>query len=237
MLAEKSSTNPWLVTTFTLAGLIVGYLVGTANYSAPTAVQPAAPDSIAAVPAAPTPSYPPPTVDDDPVLGDPDAPVTLIEFSDFQCPFCRRFYETTLPQIKENYVATGKVKLVFRDFPLPFHPMAIPAAQSANCAGEQNKYWEMHDQIFDQQAGESGTVSFTEEDLITWAAGVADLDQAAWQTCFESDKYTTEINNDLADGSAAGVSGTPTVFVNGTPIVGAQPYAAFVQAIEAELAK
>ncbi len=235
MFSEKSSTNPWLVATFTLAGLIVGYLIGTANYSPTLTVQPAAPDTVVDVPAVP--SYPAPTVDDDPVLGDPAAPVTLIEFSDFQCPFCRRFYEGALPQIKKNYIDTGKVKLVFRDFPLPFHPMAISAAQSANCAGEQGKYWEMHDQIFDQQAGESGTVQFTKDDLITWAQGVAGLDQTKWKTCFESDKYSTEINNDLADGNTAGVNGTPTVFINGTPLVGALPYAAFAQEIEAALAK
>jgi len=91
------------------------------------------------------------SVDDDPVLGNAAAPVTMIEFSDFQCPYCLRFWQETLPQIKQAYVDTGKVKFVYRDFPLSFHPGAMPAAQAANCANKQGKYWEMHDLIFKKQ--------------------------------------------------------------------------------------
>lgn len=92
-----------------------------------------------------------PKVDDDPVLGSPTAPVTIIEFSDYQCPFCYSFWQQTLPQIKKNYIDTGKVKFVYRDFPLNIHPMAEPSARAANCAGEQGKYWEYHDKIFGEQ--------------------------------------------------------------------------------------
>ncbi len=91
------------------------------------------------------------SVDDDPVLGKSDAPVTIIEFSDFQCPYCLRWWEETLPQIKQAYIDTGKVRLIYRDFPLAFHPGAEPAALAANCAHEQGKYWEMHDKIFEEQ--------------------------------------------------------------------------------------
>ncbi|MEF9475845.1 MAG: DsbA family protein, partial [Candidatus Mariimomonas ferrooxydans] len=90
-------------------------------------------------------------IDDDSFMGDSDAPVTIIEFSDFQCPFCRRSYTDTLPQIKANYVDTGKVKLVYRDFPLSFHPAAQPAAEAFECAEEQGKEWELHDKLFDEQ--------------------------------------------------------------------------------------
>lgn len=91
------------------------------------------------------------SADDDAVLGNPNAPVTVIEFSDYECPFCKRFYDQTLGQIKKEYIDTGKVKFIYRDYPLSFHPGAEPAAQAANCAGEQGKYWEMHDKIFQAQ--------------------------------------------------------------------------------------
>lgn len=91
------------------------------------------------------------SADDDPVLGNANAPVTMIEFSDYECPFCKRFYDQTLGQIKKEYVDTGKVKLIYRDYPLSFHPGAEPAAQAANCAGDQGKYWQMHDKIFQAQ--------------------------------------------------------------------------------------
>lgn len=92
------------------------------------------------------------SVDDDPVLGKADAPVTLIEFSDFQCPFCRAFWKEALQQIKKDYIDTGKAKFVYRDFPLSFHPLAKPYALAANCANDQGKFWEMHDKIFEEQA-------------------------------------------------------------------------------------
>lgn len=91
------------------------------------------------------------SMDDDPVLGNANAPITIIEFSDYECPFCKRFYDQTFGQIKKDYIDTGKVKFIYRDYPLSFHPGAEPAAQAANCAGEQGKYWEMHDKIFQAQ--------------------------------------------------------------------------------------
>jgi protein-disulfide isomerase len=91
------------------------------------------------------------SIDDDPVLGKADAPVTIVEFSDFQCPYCKQYFDNTFGQIKAQYIDTGKVKLVYRDFPLSFHPMAEPSAEAANCAMEQGKFWEMHDKIFASQ--------------------------------------------------------------------------------------
>src|SRR3990167_11376713 len=90
-------------------------------------------------------------MDDDAVLGDPDAPVTIVEFSDFQCPFCGSFFAQTLPLIKKNYMDKGKVKMVYRDFPLSFHPEAQPAAEADECAHEQGKFWEFHDGLFNNQ--------------------------------------------------------------------------------------
>ncbi len=89
--------------------------------------------------------------DDDPMLGDPGAPVTIIEFSDFQCPFCQKFHSETFPQIKKTYIDTGKVRFVYRDFPLSFHPGAQPAAEAAECAHAQGKFWEMHEALFSEQ--------------------------------------------------------------------------------------
>lgn len=182
--------------------------------------------------------------DDDAFLGDANAPVTVIEFSDFQCPFCRKFWEQTLPQLKQNYIDTGKVKFVYRDLPLNFHPGAQPYALAAECAEDQgiDKWEAMHDKIFEEQAKSGGgTVPYPGDDAVKqWAADIS-LDTSSFNECFDSNKYGDEINKDLADASAAGASGTPTVFIGNDKdgyikIVGAQPYSAFQQAIDAELA-
>ena len=176
------------------------------------------------------------SIDDDPMLGNPKAKITLVEFSDFQCPFCRTFWSGAYQQIKKEYIDTGKVRFVYRDFPLSFHPGAMPAAQAAQCANEQGKFWETHDKIFGEQAKKGeGTIQFSENDVRKWAGQLPGLDMGKWNECFNSNKYTDEINKDVSDGSAYGVSGTPTVFVNGKPIVGAQPFSAFKAEIDALL--
>lgn len=186
------------------------------------------------------------SIDDDAVLGDKNAPITLIEFSDFQCPFCRSFVKQTLPQIKEEYINTGKVKFVYRDFPLSFHPESVPSAESSECAGDQGKFWEMHDVIFDEQEKQGqGTIQFTNDDIKKWAAKIG-LDTAKFNQCFDSGKYKQEVQKDIADGSAAGVSGTPAFFIgqssddwmiNGILVSGAQPFSAFKVIIDKELEK
>ncbi|PIR41705.1 MAG: hypothetical protein COV30_02285 [Candidatus Yanofskybacteria bacterium CG10_big_fil_rev_8_21_14_0_10_37_15] len=173
------------------------------------------------------------SVDDDPVLGDPKAKITLIEFSDFQCPFCRAFWSGAFQQIKSEYIDTGKARLIYRDFPLSFHPGAMPAAEGAECADDQGKFWEMHDKIFEEQAKfGSGTIQFSENDVRKWAGQITGLDMSEWSECFDSNKHASEINKDIADGNLYGVSGTPTVFVNGKPIVGALPFSAFKAEID-----
>jgi protein-disulfide isomerase len=168
------------------------------------------------------------SVSDDAGLGDANALVTIIEFSDYECPFCRRHAKQTLPLIKENFIDTGKVRYVFRDFPLSNHPNAKKAAEAAECAGEQGKYWEMHDILFDNQE------VLRVENYKIWAADLA-LAQAAFDACLDSGSMQSEVRQDFEDGQAVGISGTPVIFVNGKPISGAQPYAVFKSAINAAL--
>ena len=196
------------------------------NQQVPTANAPSAPQA---------PQYIDVSEDDDPVLGDPDAPITIIEFSDYQCPFCERFFQQTLPSIKSDYIDDGKAKLVYRDFPLPFHPNADDAAVAANCAGEQGKYFEMHDKLFEAQAAWSGLQDPNAE-FTGYAKGLG-LDEKKFTNCLADPKVKAEIQADATDGAQAGVSGTPSFFVNGRLLVGAQPYAAFKAVIDDELSK
>ena len=163
-------------------------------------------------------------------LGDEDAPVTLYEFSDYQCPFCERFYSGALSDIKKNYIETGRVKLVFKDFPLDIHPEATPAALAARCAGDQGKYFELHDKLFENQR-ELSTANYKK-----WARELG-LDGAVFDDCLDTRKHLSAVRKDLVEGQKAGIRGTPGFLVNGELISGAQPFAVFEQAIETALAK
>ena len=202
------------------------------NVELPTVEKAAAPAPTPT--AAPTPT-PNPSLDmvkladDDPVKGDKDAPVTIVEWSDFECPFCARFYRDTYSQIIQNYIDTGKAKLVFRDYPLSFHPNAQKAAEASECADDQGKFWEMHDKIFENQ----GTLST--DNFKAWAVELG-LDATEFNDCLDSGKHAAETAKDLADGSAAGIRGTPGFIINGQLVSGAQPYANFAAAIDAALA-
>lgn len=187
------------------------------------------------------------SADDDPVLGDKNAPVTMIEFSDYQCPFCRKFWTETLPSIKSEYIDTGKVKFVYRDFPLTsIHPGAEPAAEAAECVrdlyGGDQAYFRMHDKIFQEQnkldGGDSvtgpvrGTAQFSSDDLKQWAKDLGyNID-----SCLDSGKFRNEVQKDLSDATSADGQGTPYFVINDKPLSGAQPFSAFKQVIDAELA-
>jgi len=163
--------------------------------------------------------------------GDENAPVTLFEFSDYQCPFCGRHFSQTLPQIEELYIKTGKVKLVFKDFPLDsIHPEATPAALAARCAGDQGKFWEMHDILYTNQATLSSSA------YKQWAVQL-DLDTEEFNTCLDTRKHLSAIRSNLAEGQQAGIQGTPGFVINGQLISGAQPFPVFQQAIESALAQ
>lgn len=176
------------------------------------------------------------TIDDDTVLGDSGAPVTIIEFSDYQCPFCRVFWGETLPSLKEQYIDTGKVKFVYRDFPLSAHPMALPYAMATECADEQGGFWEMHDKIFEEQQkyGDGTVTALTSEDIFEWVADL-ELNVEAFGACMEAGTYQEEIAKDFEDGVKTGVEGTPTFFVNGQLVRGAVPFESLQLIIDAEL--
>jgi protein-disulfide isomerase len=166
----------------------------------------------------------------DVILGDEKAPVTIIEYSDYQCPFCERFFTETEPLIRKEYIETGKVKMIYRDFPLPSHPYALPAALAANCAKDQGKFWAYHDVIFKKQ-NELGNLDYIQ------VAKDLGLNVNEFKSCFDSKKYNSKIQKDYEEGSSIGVNGTPTFFINGRQVVGAQPYESFKTVIDQELNK
>ncbi|MCK5601671.1 DsbA family protein [Candidatus Pacearchaeota archaeon] len=173
------------------------------------------------------------SVDDDAMKGDKNAPVTIVEYSDFECPFCARFYENTYPELVSEYIDKGKVKLVFRDFPLGFHKNAKPAAIAAECAREQDGdkgYYKYHDTIFENQS------QLSVDSLKKWAVDLG-LDAGQFNECLDSEKYGEEVDKDFSDGQSYGVSGTPAFFINGRLISGAHPFSVFKTIIDEELAK
>ena len=164
----------------------------------------------------------PVSADDDPTMGPANAPVTIVEFSDFQCPYCK----LSLPTIKEILAKyPGKVRVVYRDYPAPNHPHAQRAAEAAQCAGDQGKFWEYHDSLFDRQAPGTGW------NFIELAKEIG-LNQDALAACLNTGLYRKEVAKDLRDGFKLGVISTPTFFINGRPLVGARPFADFKALID-----
>jgi protein-disulfide isomerase len=183
------------------------------------------------------------SIANDPVLGKKDAPVTIVEFSDYECPFCKRAFTDVLPQLRKEYIETGKVKLVYKDFPLDFHANAQKEAEAAQCAFDQggdSAYYQFHDSIFSQTKGNGTGLALTELPLIAKKIG---LDQSKFQQCLDSGKNEQEVKDDMAEGQKVGVSGTPSWIigkskgdsVKGKLIVGAQPYAALKEVIDSAL--
>lgn len=175
-------------------------------------------------------------MDGEPVLGESDAPVTMVMYEDFQCPFCKRLEDNAFPQIKENYIDTGQVKAVWKDRPLPrLHPWAEPAAAAMECVyreGGNEAFWSVKDQIFANQNQLSA--SNAQSQIVTWASQEG-VSESAVQSCIENGNPMDEVNADSQEGQNIGAGGTPTVFINGQKIVGAQPYSNFESAIEEAL--
>jgi len=179
--------------------------------------------------------------DDEPVKGNPDAPVTVVEFSDFQCPFCSRFFQQTLPLIEENYIDTGKIKFVYKDLPLDnLHPNARSTHIAAECADEEGKFWEYHDVLFQKQAEWQSLASSDLDITLSQFAVDLGMQAASFESCMESQDIADEVNQDTLEAVRYGITGTPTFFIGNEEdgfikLVGAQPYAAFQAAIDEKL--
>ena len=160
--------------------------------------------------------------------------MTIIEFTDYQCPFCEQHFNETFPQIKEQYIDKGLVRYVVLDFPLvAIHPHAYEAAQVAECAGAQDKYWEMHDKLFGEQSKWASLGSAT--DVFKQFAADLGLDTAAFDSCLAKGDVNAEIDGDQQEGIRAGVQGTPAFIVGGVFVSGAQPFDVFKQIIDQQL--
>lgn len=170
------------------------------------------------------------SADDDAVKGQANAPVTIIEFSDFQCPYCAKFFKETLPLLEKEYIQTGKAKFIFRDFPLDFHQYAQKAAEAAECAGDQGKYWELHSMLYLYQN------KLDPESLKVYANELG-IDMTKFNKCLDTGEMAEEVKKDFADGQKYGLTGTPAFFINGKLVTGAVPYADFKKEIEAALGK
>jgi protein-disulfide isomerase len=181
------------------------------------------------------------SADNDPIIGNPNAPVTIIEFSDFQCPFCAKFHIQTLPAIIEEYINEDKVKLVFRDFPIQsIHPNALPASVAAECANEQGKFKEMHNILFEKQNEWNKQTIDNVIILFNQYALEMQLEEETFDSCLRNGKYIEEIQKDLDDGRTYGISGTPGFFIGNDEIgfvelKGAQPFESFKKIIDNQL--
>jgi len=216
--------------------LMVGGLWVLASAPSPQAT-PAAPNTVNDI--VPITPIPRPDVDMN-AAGDPNAPVTIIEYSDFQCPFCGRFAREVEPLIIKNYVDTGKVRFIYRTFGDWIGPESLLSAEAAYCAGDQGKFWDFHDILFENQHGENQG-AFTRE-RIEAMAKLLGLNMDEFRQCLDSHKYQKQAMQDLADGQAAGVKGTPSFIIiapDGSQelVVGALPYDQFKAHIDAALAK
>lgn len=193
----------------------------------------------AAVRTAQPPAPPVPGIHDEAFRGERNATVAIIEYADFECPYCGLYEHDIYPQISKDYIQTGKIKYVYRDLPSPMHSHAIGAARAAHCAGEQGKYWELHDRLFARQN------ALRNVDMPDHAHELG-LDTAKFSECLSSDRYTDEIKQSAADAQKLGIGGTPTFFIgkigsngevtNLKAILGARPYESFKAAIDDTLA-
>ena len=181
------------------------------------------------------------SLDDDPVKGDPDAPVTIVEFSDFECPFCFRFFDQTLPLIQEDYIDTGKVKLVYRDLPIDsIHPNTRPTHIAAECADEQGMFWEYHDILFENQAEWNKLGAADLDSQLKQYATILELQSTSFDQCLLSQDIADEVQADVLQAVSYSANGTPTFFIGNeqdgfVKVVGAQPYQVFQNIIDSQL--
>lgn len=173
-----------------------------------------------------------------PTLGNKNAKVTVVEFSDFQCPFCKRYFDDTFAQLKKTYIDTGKIQFAYRNFPLSsIHPNAQKAAEAAECANAQGQFWGYHDTLFTKQDDWSSKSNTDALKLFTSYAGELGMNTDQFISCLSDDTYKQQVADDASVGTDASVTGTPTFFINGKRIVGAVPFSELKKLIEEELKK
>ncbi len=173
-----------------------------------------------------------------PTLGNDNAKVTVVEFSDFQCPFCKQYIDNTYPQLFDTYIKTDKIKFAYRHYPLiSIHPNAQKAAEASECANEQDKFWDYHDLLFKNQDTWSPLAAADAAITFTDYAGELGLNTEQFRSCLDSAKYKQKVDDDIAEANKVGVDGTPAFFVNGWRLTGAQPFPQFQTLIEQELKK
>lgn len=197
-----------------LLGLILGYLIKGINFSSLNAPSISGQGS-------------------NKVIGQNSAPVTMIEYSDFQCPLCKKFFDETYQTTIKKYIDEGKIKYSMKHFPLNIHPQAPAAALASECALEQGKFWEMHDLLFDSQASWSGSPTHLEH--FKKLAQDLGLEKDKFSQCLDQKKYQDNVNKDYQEGLNQAVRGTPTFYINGQLIIGAQDTQVFKDAIEQAL--
>lgn len=246
-LPGRNISTPLLVILLAVAAFYSGYATseiknlrgGTTNTAANVAIT-------GAPAAAPTEDTSPKKVAmaDAPLIGDENAPVTMVEFSDYECPFCKQYFTQTYPQLKKDYIDTGKMKVVFRNLPLSFHQNAHKEAEAALCARDQGgdaAYWKFHDEVFTKTTSNGLGLALTELPNIATSVGI---DGTVLQKCMDDGKFTKVVDDDLAYSATVGATATPTFFIGksdssgtimGTPLIGAQPYSTFKATIDALL--
>lgn len=170
-----------------------------------------------------------------PVKGNKDAKVKIVEFADFRCPFCEKVFTDTEPQLFKDYVDSGKASFEFRHYAF-LGPASTVAANAAECANEQGKFWDYYEWLYKNQPSETDTSMYV-TDKLAQAAGTLGMDTAQFTSCLDGKKYDKNVSDDLVLGQAVGVSGTPTFYINGVQLVGAQPYASIKAVVDQELAK
>jgi protein-disulfide isomerase len=163
------------------------------------------------------------------VKGAASAPVLIVEFSDFECPFSKRFYRETFPQIEKEYISTGKVKFAYRDFPLPFHKQAMPAALASRCAVKLGKFWDIFDKFSMSEQ--------LDEDTISISAKEVGFNKDNFNNCFNDPAIQEQVKKDIDEATKLGVRSTPSFFINGRKMEGAYPFEAFKKVIDEELKK
>ncbi len=225
--ARKPHWTMWLAAGGCAIFLCAAIFVGALIFAGPDFVQQFIPNPIQAAEDIPR------TTTLDNTMGDPNAPVHIIEYGDFQCPYCLKFWSETEPQLIEEYVNTGKVYFIYRSLGAFLGEESAWAAEGAYCAGDQDQFWEYHDTLFVNWNGEN-TGNYSQDRLIQFAESL-DLDMPTFESCLRDGWHRPAVDKDAADASAAGVRATPTFFINGFMVEGAQPFEILKQYIEEAL--